>query len=41
MLFTTGLALVEILEIAEFKEELKTKINMLLKYDLLIEVGQS
>jgi DNA replication protein DnaC len=36
VLFTTALALVETLEIAELKGELKKKINSLLKYDLLI-----
>jgi DNA replication protein DnaC len=36
VLFTTALALVEVLEIAELKGELKKKINSLLKYDLLI-----
>ena len=36
VLFTTALALVETLEIAELKGELKKKINSLLKFDLLI-----
>ena len=36
VLFNTALALVETLEIAELKGELKKKINSLLKFDLLI-----
>lgn len=36
VLFSTALELVEILEIAELKGELKKKINSLCKYDLLI-----
>lgn len=36
VLFTTALALVETLEIAELKGELKRRINTVLKYDLLI-----
>lgn len=35
-LFTTALALVETLEIAELKGELKKKIASLLKFDLLV-----
>jgi len=34
--FTTALTLIELLEIAELKGELKKKINQLLKFDLLI-----
>lgn len=34
--FTTALALVELLEMAEMKRELKKKINRLLKFDLII-----
>jgi len=34
--FTSALELIEILELAELKGELKTKINTLLKHDLLI-----
>ena len=42
-LFTTALALVEALEIAELKGELKKKIASLLKFDLLVidELGYS
>jgi DNA replication protein DnaC len=36
VLFTTTLALVELLELAEFRGELKKKIASLLKFDLLI-----
>ena len=36
VLFTTALGLVETLELAELKGELKSKINALLKFDLLI-----
>ena len=36
VLFTTALALNEMLEIAELKGELKKKINTLLKFDMLI-----
>ena len=36
VLFNTALALVEMLELAELKGELKKKINSLLKFDLLI-----
>ena len=36
VLFTTALALVETLELAELKGELKKKIASLLKFDLLI-----
>jgi len=36
VLFSTALALTESLEIAELKGELKKKINMLCKYDLVI-----
>jgi len=36
VLFTTALSLVEALEIAELKGELKKKINSLLKFDMLI-----
>jgi DNA replication protein DnaC len=36
VLFSTALGLVEILELAEMKGELKKKINSLLKFDLLI-----
>ena len=36
VLFSTALALVEMLELAELKGELKKKINSLLKFDLLI-----
>jgi len=36
VLFTTALALTEILELAEIKGELKKKINQLCKYDLLV-----
>ena len=36
VLFTTALGLVETLELAELKGELKNKINALLKFDLLI-----
>jgi len=34
--FTSALALVELLEVAELKGELKQKINQILKFDLLI-----
>ena len=34
--FSTALTLIEVLELAELKEELKKKINQLLKFDLLI-----
>jgi len=34
--FTTALSLVELLEVAELKGELKQKINQILKFDLLI-----
>lgn len=34
--FTTALTLIELLEVAEMKGELKKKINQLLKFDLLI-----
>lgn len=36
VLFSTALSLVETLELAELKGELKKKINSLMKYDLLI-----
>ncbi|MGB7645186.1 MAG: ATP-binding protein, partial [Pseudomonas fluorescens] len=36
VLFTTALTLVETLEIAELKGELKKKIASLLKFDLLV-----
>lgn len=36
VLFSSALALVELLELAELKGELKKKINALLKFDLLI-----
>ena len=36
VLFTTALGLMETLELAELKGELKSKINALLKFDLLI-----
>ena len=36
VLFTTALALIEALELAELKGELKKKINGLLKFDLLL-----
>ena len=36
VLFTTALGLMEALELAELKGELKSKINALLKFDLLI-----
>lgn len=36
VLFTTALTLVEILDIAELKGELKKKINSILKYDVVI-----
>jgi len=36
VLFTTALSMVEVLEIAELKGELKKKINSLLKFDMLI-----
>jgi DNA replication protein DnaC len=34
--FSTALTLIEALELAELKGELKKKINQLLKFDLLI-----
>ncbi len=40
MLFTTALSLVETLELAELKGELKKKIAGLLKFDLIITINK-